>query len=91
MAEEFNQTPKPTPCLMQSHLNMKYVKGAKIVGTHMIDTGFNLEVSLNKKFISMYVEFDNLEDARRVFDEIMELNVVSWTTVIGAYTRHRNL
>ena len=55
----------------------------------MIDAGFNLEVSLNKKFISMYAEFDNLEDARRVFDEMMERNVVSWTRVIGAYTRHR--
>ena len=51
---------------------MKYVKRVKIVHTHMIDTGFNLEVSLNNKFISMYAEFDNLEDARRVFDKIME-------------------
>ena len=38
----------------------------------MIDTGFNLEVSLNNKFISMYAKFDNPEDARWVFDEIME-------------------
>ena len=55
----------------------------------MIDTGFNLEVSLNNKFISMYAEFDNLEDIRQVFDEMMERNMVSWTTMIGAYTRHR--
>ena len=76
-------------CLMQRYLNMKYVKWVKIFHTQMIDTGFNLEVFLNNKFISMYAEFDNLEDARRVFDEIMEQNVVSWTTVIGDYTRHR--
>jgi len=57
---------------MQRYLNMKYVKWVKIVHTQMIDAGFNLEVSLNKKFISMYAEFDNLDDARRVFDEIME-------------------
>ena len=68
---------------------MKYVKWVKIVHTHMIDTGFNLEVSLNNKFISMYAEFDNLEDTHRVFDEIMERNVVSWTTLIGSYTSHR--
>ena len=71
-------------CLMQRYLNMKYVKGVKIVHTHMIDMGFNLEVSLNNKFISMYAEFDNLEDARWVFDKMMEPNVVSWTKVIGA-------
>ena len=53
----------------------------------MIDTGFNLEVSLNNKFISMYAEFDNLEDARQVFYEMMERNMVSWTAMIGAYTR----
>ena len=47
---------------MQRYLNMKYVKGVKIVHTHIIDTGFNLEVSLNNKFISMYAEFHNLED-----------------------------
>ena len=68
---------------------MKYVKLVKIVHTQMIDTWFNLEVSLNKKFISMYAEFDNLEDIHRVFGEIMERNVVSWTIVIGAYKRHR--
>ena len=67
---------------------MKYVKRVKIVHTHMIDTGFNMEVSMNNKFISMYSKFDNLEDAHRVFDEMIEQNVVSWTTVIGAYTRH---
>ena len=37
----------------------------------------------------MSAESDNLEDARRVFDEMMERNVVSWTTMLGAYTRHR--
>ena len=68
---------------------MKYVKGVKIVHTHMIDIEFNLEVSLNNKFISMYAEFDNLEDAHWVFDKMMERNVVSWTKVIGAYTRDR--
>ena len=56
---------------------MKYVNWVKIVHTQMIDTGFNLEVSLNNKFISMYAESDNLEDARRVFDEMIEQNVVS--------------
>ena len=75
-------------CLMQRYLNIKYVKGVKIVHTHMIDTRFNLEVSLNNKFISMYAESDNLEDTHQVFDKIMERNMVSWTTVIGAYTRH---
>ena len=35
----------------------------------------------------MYAEFNNLEDARWVFDKMMERNVVSWTKVIGAYTR----
>ena len=50
--------------LMQRYLNMKYVKWVKIVHTQMIDTWFNLEVSLNKRIICMYVEFDNLEDTR---------------------------
>ena len=76
-------------CLMQRYLNMKYVKWVKIVHTQMIAIGFNLEVFLNNKFISMYAEFDNLEGACRFFDEIMERNMVSWNKVIGAYTRHR--
>ena len=51
---------------------MKYVKWVKIVHTQMIDIGFNLEVSLNNKLISMYAKFDNVEDAHQVFNEIME-------------------
>jgi pentatricopeptide repeat protein len=76
-------------CLMQSCLNLKSVQEAKIVHSHMIGTGINREVCLNNKLMSMYAKFGSLGDARLVFDEMPERSVVSWTTMIAAYTRHR--
>ncbi|KAL0367175.1 UNVERIFIED_CONTAM: Pentatricopeptide repeat-containing protein, chloroplastic [Sesamum radiatum] len=45
-------------------------------------------VFVNNNLISVYVKFGNLVVARRVFDNMLEKNVVSWTAMLNGYQKH---
>ncbi|KAK2445600.1 pentatricopeptide repeat-containing protein [Trifolium repens] len=50
-----------------------------------IKDGFCWDSHLNNALMSMYAKCDDLEASRLLFDEMVEKNVVSWNTMIGAY------
>ncbi|XP_057845753.2 pentatricopeptide repeat-containing protein At4g02750 [Cryptomeria japonica] len=43
---------------------------------------------VRKTLLYMYVKFGSLADARKVFDEMPERDVYSWTAMIAGYSRH---
>lgn len=45
-------------------------------------------ISVNNSLISMYYENGNLQDARRVFDRMPELNAVTYNCMIKGYAQH---
>ncbi|EYU39753.1 hypothetical protein MIMGU_mgv1a022363mg, partial [Erythranthe guttata] len=45
-------------------------------------------VFVDNNLISMYVKFGDLAAARKVFDDMSERNVVSWTAMLNGYHRH---
>ncbi|KAL5979915.1 hypothetical protein ACLOJK_039027 [Asimina triloba] len=47
--------------------------------------GYDCDVFVGNSAISMYGKCGRFEAARRVFDEMPERNVVSWSAMIGAY------
>ncbi|PAN14987.1 hypothetical protein PAHAL_2G456000 [Panicum hallii] len=49
--------------------------------------GFLDVVSLRNVLCHFYCRCGNMSDARRVFDEMPERDVISWNTVIGGYVR----
>ncbi|XP_022964409.1 pentatricopeptide repeat-containing protein At4g08210 [Cucurbita moschata] len=44
------------------------------------------DVFIANNLISMYAEFSNLRDAEKVFDEMSDRNIVTWTTLVSAFT-----
>lgn len=46
-------------------------------------------VFLANNLISMYAEFLNSRDAEKVFDEMTDRNIVTWTTMVSAFTDSR--
>ena len=50
-------------------------------------SGFDYDVVVCNALISMYGRCGSLEDARDVFDAMLERNVVSWNAMIGAYAK----
>ncbi|KAI5065682.1 hypothetical protein GOP47_0020377 [Adiantum capillus-veneris] len=45
-------------------------------------------VALGNSLINLYAKLGRLAMAQRVFDELLVLDVVSWTTLISGYTKH---
>ena len=57
----------------------------KAFHSHLAKVGVLNDLFLANNLISMYVGFKDATDARKVFDEIPEKNIVTWTTMVSAY------
>ncbi|KAL8057811.1 hypothetical protein ABFX02_04G207700 [Erythranthe guttata] len=52
-----------------------------------VKNGFFDDVSVGTSLVDMYVKNGNLDDGKRVFDEIKEKNVVTWTSLLTGYSQ----
>ncbi|XP_021278910.1 pentatricopeptide repeat-containing protein At4g14170-like [Herrania umbratica] len=59
-----------------------FQKGLEIHGT-VIKTGFGSDILLGNTLLLFYGNFGGLTEARKVFDEMRDRDVVSWNTVLG--------
>lgn len=56
-------------------------------------TGFDLDVFVCNALISMYARCGELDDARHVFDEMLNRGIfdtVTWNSIVAAYTQRRD-
>ncbi|KAK4836131.1 hypothetical protein QYF36_018936 [Acer negundo] len=53
----------------------------------MITSGFDSDVYTNNHLLSMYLKFKRVDDAHKVFDEMPKRNVISWTSLISAFSQ----
>lgn len=63
------------------------VEVGKQVHGHVIKLGFAQDSYCRNNLIHMYVSFEDLEEARRVFDCSNRKDDVSWTTMISGYSQ----
>eukprot|EP01018_Ginkgo_biloba_P001659 Gb_20197 [translate_table: standard] len=76
-------------CFLQGCVSNKALPETKLVHNHMVQTGFKCpDISLGNKLVTVYARCGNMVDARRVFDQMAERDVVSWTAMIAAHARH---
>lgn len=57
----------------------------KEIYCHVFKSGFESNVFVATALINAYVKCGVLENARQVFDKMLQRNVVSWTAIIGGY------
>eukprot|EP01018_Ginkgo_biloba_P008633 Gb_28759 [translate_table: standard] len=74
--------------LLQACLSVRALPEGKLVHAHIVLTGFYPNSFLGTKLVIVYAKCGTLVDARRALDEMLEPNVVSWTAIIAAYSRH---
>ena len=61
--------------------------GYQVLG-HVIQNGFDGNVSVANSLISMFSSFSNVEEACYVFDSMNERDTISWNAMISAYAHH---
>ncbi|KAF5450093.1 hypothetical protein F2P56_030470 [Juglans regia] len=62
-------------------------KGRRAVHGKIITSGFHPNVYANNHLISLYAKSNRMDDARKVFDAMPEMNLISWTALICGYSQ----
>jgi pentatricopeptide repeat protein len=76
--------------LLQACIKKKALTLGKLIHAHINERGFGfiLERVLGNTLVNMYAKCGSLVDARRVFDQMSERDVCSWTLMISAYAKN---
>ncbi|KAL2249272.1 UNVERIFIED_CONTAM: putative pentatricopeptide repeat-containing protein [Sesamum indicum] len=64
--------------------NLDFGLGAK-VHSLVVKVGYDGDVFVKTGLVGFYSKLERLEDAQKLFDDIPEKNVVSWTAIMGGY------
>ncbi|KAL3580199.1 hypothetical protein D5086_018034 [Populus alba] len=67
--------------------NLSVQKGREIHGA-VFKLGFDSDVFVGNTLLLFYGNCGGLKDVKRVFDEMLERDVVSWNSVIGVFSVH---
>ncbi|KAH6793884.1 mitochondrial RNAediting factor 1 [Perilla frutescens var. hirtella] len=70
------------PCLTKACVMIKDHALGQSVHCLAVKTLFNVNVFVGSSLIDMYAKFGRLADAQKVFDEMPERNVVSWSVMM---------
>ncbi|GMH01154.1 hypothetical protein Nepgr_002993 [Nepenthes gracilis] len=69
--------------LVNACIGLRSVRGVKKVFNHMIRSQFKLDQYMRNRVLLMHVKCGMMIDARNLFDEMPERNLVSWNTIIA--------
>ncbi|GMY13681.1 pentatricopeptide repeat-containing protein At5g50390, chloroplastic-like [Fagus crenata] len=69
--------------LISACIGLKSIRGVKRVSSYMISNGFELDLYMRNRVLLMHAKCGMMIDARRLFDEMPERNLVSWNTIIA--------
>eukprot|EP01018_Ginkgo_biloba_P036667 Gb_31697 [translate_table: standard] len=77
------------PKVLKACAHLAALQKGKEIHDYIIRTGYESNVHVENALIDMYVKCGNIEDARRVFDQITSRELVSWNTIIAGYAHRR--
>ncbi|KAL3510014.1 hypothetical protein ACH5RR_029415 [Cinchona calisaya] len=69
--------------LVRACIGLKSISGVKRVLNYMVNCGFEPDQYLSNRLLLMHVKCGMMVDARKLFDDMPERNLVSWNTIIG--------
>eukprot|EP01018_Ginkgo_biloba_P029527 Gb_22655 [translate_table: standard] len=73
--------------LLRECANMRDLEEGKRVHARMIKAGHELDIVLENNVINMYAKCGSMENACRMFDQMLNPNVVSFNTMIAGYVK----
>ncbi|KAJ7259930.1 hypothetical protein O6H91_Y408800 [Diphasiastrum complanatum] len=74
--------------LLNACASLAALEQGKLLHSEIIKRGFQLDVVVANTLVDMYAKCGCTEDARELFDNMSERNVVSWTAMIAGYAQN---
>ncbi|XP_020519253.1 pentatricopeptide repeat-containing protein At2g44880 [Amborella trichopoda] len=75
------------PFLVKSCATNSAIDEGKQLHTHVFKLGFRFDLFASTAMVDMYSKFGNLIEAQRLFEDMRERSLVSWTTIVAAFAR----
>ncbi|XP_042485061.1 pentatricopeptide repeat-containing protein At5g50390, chloroplastic [Macadamia integrifolia] len=69
--------------LVTACIGLRSIRGVKRVSRYMFESGVEWDQYLQNRVLLMHVKCGMMIDARRLFDDMAERNLVSWNTIMG--------
>ncbi|KAL0464104.1 UNVERIFIED_CONTAM: Pentatricopeptide repeat-containing protein, chloroplastic [Sesamum latifolium] len=69
--------------LVSACIGLRSIRGVKRVFNHMLNSGVDLDLYMMNRVLLMHVKCRMMIDARQLFEDMPERNLVSWNTIIG--------
>lgn len=73
--------------ILKACASLAALEKSKQVHVHIITGGFELDICVGNILVDVYVKCGNIEDAHKMFNRMLERDVVSWTTMISGYAQ----
>ncbi|XP_010262506.1 PREDICTED: pentatricopeptide repeat-containing protein At1g08070, chloroplastic-like [Nelumbo nucifera] len=75
------------PFVLKACAVLEAVELGRSVHGKVLRMGFSLDLFIRSSLVRMYSDFDEIEAARVLFDEIVERDLVMWNSMIGGYMK----
>lgn len=76
--------------VLKACASLAALKKGKVIHIHMQESGFKLGNFVGSTIINMYAKCGSLVDARKVFNQLLEPNLVTWNAMITGYSQHKH-
>ncbi|KAL5981399.1 hypothetical protein ACLOJK_015454 [Asimina triloba] len=77
------------PSVLKACGRRSEIELGKEIHGYATKVGLDWDIFIHNALIQMYSECDDIESASKVFDQMPERDVVSWSTMIGIYSKNR--
>lgn len=75
------------PLLLKACANLASIGDGTMLHAHIIRVGFETDIFVQTSLVDMYSKCFDLASSRQVFDEMSMRSVISWNSMIAAYSR----
>ncbi|KAL6545564.1 hypothetical protein OROGR_009438 [Orobanche gracilis] len=79
----FGVTTETYDALVSACIGLRSIRGVKRVFDHMLHSKVDLDLNMMNRGLLMHVKCRMMIDARQLFDDMPEKNMVSWNTILG--------